>query len=71
MAADSASLATLQELRKLVEDNADKWTLRWQQERALLKIVQAHEKKAVAGHVLFSADAAVARAAELVGLTGE
>jgi hypothetical protein len=61
--------ALLAELRGLVEDSADEWSLRWQQERELLKIVQAHEKKAVAGHVLFTADAAVERARTLVGLT--
>lgn len=63
-----ATKTTLQNLRKLVEENADKWKLRWQQERELLKIVQKHEKKAVAGHKLLAADAAVARARELVGL---
>jgi hypothetical protein len=68
-AGDQSRADMLASLRKLVEDESDKWRLRWQQERELLKIVQANERKAVAGHTLFTADAAVAKARELVGLT--
>jgi hypothetical protein len=59
----------LADLRKLVEDESDRWRLQWQQERELLKIVQANERKAVADHSLFTADAAVAKARVLVGLS--